>query len=77
MDDEMCYVAADPAQPGAAWAICTDEPEYAKEIAKSISVWVREGAQIMRVTRDAGVEMMMKWERPATKTKAAKPGSLL
>jgi hypothetical protein len=29
-DDDFCYVATDPEQPGAAFAMCVDKPEFAK-----------------------------------------------
>ena len=60
----MLYVAADPEQPGAAWACCVDEPQYAKDTAKTIAQWVRKGANIIRVDMDTARAMMMKWERP-------------
>lgn len=69
MSDEkaMVYVAADPAQPGAAWAIVVDDGKYPKDVAKSIAGWVRKGANVMRVDIDTGREMLLRWERPAKK----------
>lgn len=72
----MFYVAADPAQPGAAWAACVDEPRFAKFTAKDLAGWVREGATIMRVTPEVAREMMSKWVRPE-KIKPSKQASLL
>ncbi len=62
---DMVYVAADPLQPGAAYAICVDRPEYARETAKTIAQWVRRGANVMRVDHDTGVAMLGKWVRPS------------
>ena len=64
MSDEMCYVAADPEQPGAAWAICIDDSRYAKYTAKDLSTWTLKGANVMRVTYDVALEMLKKWVRP-------------
>ena len=66
----MVYVAADPKQPGAAWAICVDRPEFAKDTAKTIAGWVREGANVQRVDLEAGKAMLLKWVRPAKKSTA-------
>lgn len=60
----MVYVAADPNQPGAAWAITVDKPEYAKDTAKCLADWIRKGANVMRVDRETGIAMIDKWERP-------------
>ena len=76
-EETMVYVAADPAQPGAAWAACTDDPRWAKDTAKDIARWVRKGAIVMRVTPEVAREMMMKWVRPEKKPKAAKQAALL
>lgn len=67
--DTMVYVAADPTQPGAAWAACVDDPRWAKETAKDIAGWVRKGAFVMRVTPEAAREMLAKWVRPKKRTK--------
>ena len=67
--EPMAYVAADPDQPGAAWACCVDEPKHAKDTAKALVEWVRNGANIMRVDIDTARGMMMKWERPEKKRK--------
>lgn len=64
MDQAMVYVAADPSQPGAAWAVCVDKPEWSKDTAKSIAKWIRDGANVLRVPKDEGVEMLRKWVRP-------------
>lgn len=65
MNEEMCYVAADPEQPGTGWAICVDDPCYAKYTAQNISTWTLKGANVMWVTYDVGMEMLEKWVRPA------------
>lgn len=78
MDEgKMVYVAADPTQPGAAWAACVDNPRWANETAKDVASWVRNGATVMRVTPEVAREMMMKWVRPEKKPKAAKQAALL
>lgn len=71
MDEAMAYVAADPTQPGAAWACSVDEPKYAKDNARLIAGWVRKGAHVMRVTVPVAREMMAKWERPEKRTRTA------
>lgn len=74
--EEMAYVAADPKQPGAAWAVMVDDPKYAKDLAKEIAGWIRKGANVMRVTIPEAREMVMKWERPnaAKVAEASQPG---
>lgn len=58
MDEgKMVYVAADPTQPGAAWAACVDNPRWANETAKDVASWVRNGATVMRVTPEVAREM--------------------
>jgi hypothetical protein len=66
MSDEktMVYVAADPKQPGAAWAICVDRPEWAKDTAKTISDWIKRGANVQRVGLEEGKEMIQRWVKP-------------
>ena len=64
MSDCMCYVAADPKQPGAAWAICVDDPKYHKETARFVAEAVRKGAHVLRVDKDTGCAMLNKWVRP-------------
>jgi hypothetical protein len=66
-DEGMCYVAADPKQPGAAWAATADKPQYAKDTAKIIADWVRRGANVMRVPTETAREMLSKWVRPEKK----------
>ena len=77
MDEGMCYVAADPEQPGSAWAATADNPQYAKHTAKTIAGWVREGANVMRVPTETARGMLKKWVRPVKKEKAAKQAVLL
>ena len=69
--EEMAYVAADPKQPGAAWACTVDDPKYAKDTAKTIAGWVRKGANVMRVDLDTARAMLIKWERPAKRKATA------
>jgi hypothetical protein len=75
-DGTMVYVAADMAQPGAAWAACVDDPRRAKDTAKDIAGWVRNGAAVMRVTPEVAREMMAKWVQPEKKQKAKKAAPL-
>lgn len=66
-DEKMCYVAADPEQPGAAWAAAVDDPKYAKDNAKEIAGWIKQGANVLRVPVQEARDMLCKWERPAKK----------
>lgn len=67
----MCYVAADPNQPRAAWAFRVDDPDYRddpadkKQTAKSLADWVKRGGIIMYVPIEQAREMMLKWVRPS------------
>ena len=64
MDDEkMCYVAADPEQPGAAWAVAVDEPGCAKYNARDIARWLKSGATVMRVPAQTARNMLIDWAR--------------
>lgn len=62
--ERMCYVAADPKQPGSAWAACVDNPKYAKENAEEIASWLKDGANIERVPVVQAREMLAKWVDP-------------
>ena len=75
-DEGMCYVAADPTQPGSAWAAAADDPRYAKDNAKDIARWIRNGAHVMRVPTQTARDMLCKWERP-DKKKQVKQEALL
>lgn len=79
-DDAMVYVAADPAQPGAAWAAFVDDPTHGpsvnKEMAKEIASWVRKGANVQRVPVQQARDMLAAWKRPEKKTKAAAQAGL-
>mgnify|MGYP001615725089 CR=1 FL=1 len=68
MNDDMVYVAEDRGQPGAAFAICIDDIEYAKETAKTLADWVKRGAIVHRCDREVGLVMLDKWVRPAKKS---------
>lgn len=70
MSETMVYVAADPKQPGAAWAICVDSPEHVKDIAKEIARWARDGATVQHVPLETGKAMLMKWVRPGKRSRA-------
>ena len=69
MNEDMCYVAADPSQPGAAWGVSVDVHGFEKQTAKIIVDWVREGAHVMRVPTETAREMLSKWVRPEKKEK--------
>jgi len=69
-DNTMCYVAADPKQPGAAWAICVDNPKHRVDTLKNIVEWERQGANVQLVGIEEGKAMLMKWVRPAKARKA-------
>ena len=71
-EETMVYVAADPKQPGAAWAASVDDPRFRKETARYVAAWLREGANVMRVTPEVAREMLMKWVRPERKKPMAK-----
>lgn len=61
----MCYVAADPAQPGTAWAATVDDPssERKKDNAKEIAQWLLDGANVMRVDVETARQMLISWVR--------------
>ena len=71
--ESMVYVAADPQQPGAAWAAFVDDPAHGKDakrdMAKEIASWVRSGAEVQRVTVQQARDMLTKWVRPEKKTR--------
>lgn len=62
---DMVYVAEDRNQPGAAYAICVDQPQWASDTAKTIAEWAKEGAIVKHCTRAEGLAMLNKWVRPA------------
>lgn len=78
--DRMVYVAADPEQPGAAWAIAADAgPEdkvWRKELAKTLADWMRRGATVMHVTHRVGCDMLDKYEKKRAADESTQ-GSLL
>ena len=61
----MAYVAEDPKQPGAAWAITMIDPKWAKDTAETLAQWVKDGAIIKHVDLETGKAMLMKWVRPS------------
>lgn len=63
----MCYVAADPKQPGAAFAGCIDMPGFEKQTAKDIASWKRRGGTIKHVDTATLSDMMGRWVPPAAK----------
>lgn len=74
-NETMAYVAADPAQPGAAWAAYVDDskdtPSMKKDLAKEIASWVRKGATVQRVPVQQARDMLAAWKRPEKKGKPA------
>ena len=60
-DPQMLYVAADPAQPGAAWAACADDPRWEKHTADDIAEWESQGAIVMRVPVAEAIKMLNVW----------------
>jgi hypothetical protein len=63
----MVYVAADPEQPGAAWAAYVDDPTHSEtvkeDMAKKIASWVRNGASVQRVSAADARAMLAAWKR--------------
>lgn len=45
----FCYVAKDPNSPGF-YAAVVDDPQHAKDTAKAVAEYIKEGAVISRVT---------------------------
>lgn len=67
-EQKWCYVAADPSQPGAAWACVVDVPEDRSRNASTIAGWIRRGARVERVTVEAARKMLGRWQRPEKHT---------
>jgi hypothetical protein len=72
-DSVMVYVAADPEQPGSAWAAYVDDPTHSasvkKDMAKEVASWVRNGATVQRVSPADARAMLKAWKRPEKKAK--------
>lgn len=45
-DETLCYVGVKPC--GCAVAACVDRPEFAKDTAKTIARWIRDGLTVER-----------------------------
>lgn len=71
-DEGFCYVAADPTQPGAAWAAAVDDPKYAKDLARDVAGWIKRGANVMRVPTQTARDMMGKWVRPEKRPRTSR-----
>ena len=71
-DEQMCYVAADPLQPGAAWGAAVDLPDCKKDTQKFVRDWMKQGANIERVSVTKAREMLSAWVRPEKKSKQGK-----
>jgi hypothetical protein len=63
---DMVYVAADPEQPGTAYAIIVDDGKEIVHMHELLVEWAKEGAVPMHVSRDVGVAMLQAWVRPGT-----------
>ncbi len=50
-DDRMFYVASHQGEPGYC-AAAVDDPRWAKDTAKTVAGWIRDGRQVERVTDD-------------------------
>jgi hypothetical protein len=60
---EYVYVAADPSQPGSAYAIIVDDGRDLAHMHKRLAEWAADGAVPTRVTREEGLAMLEKWQR--------------
>jgi hypothetical protein len=61
---DMAYVAEDPSQPGAAWAITLDVPSMREQNADEVAGWIRRGAIVRRVPCDEAKAMFLRWKSP-------------
>jgi len=68
-DTDMVYIGRRAGEAGAS-CICVDKPEWAKDTAKTIGKWIRQGKTVERVTRDVGVAELKKWVRPKASAEA-------
>jgi hypothetical protein len=78
-DGDFDYAARFPGMPGYG-AICVDDPDpkWRKEVAKSISDWIKRGATVERVHRDVAAAGMREYmEEQARRKSANETGSLL
>ena len=71
-NETWVYVAADPKQPGAAFAITVGDGQYITEMYKTLADWAKRGGVPTRVTKAEGVEMLSKWVRPKKRVLAQK-----
>ena len=71
-DEQMCYVAADPAQPGSAWGAAVDLPDCKADTQKFVRDWIKQGANVERVSVTRAREMLRAWVRPEKKFKQEK-----
>ena len=56
----MCYVGVQPC--GCVTAAAVDEPEYAKDNAKTVAGWIRKGLTVERCdTEDARARLALGW----------------
>ena len=62
--DGMFWVAADPSQPGAAFAACADEPRYEAENEETKADWIERGAEPKLVDADTMRQMLSAWKLP-------------
>jgi hypothetical protein len=68
----MCYIARDKSGVGA-YAICVDDPRWAKDTAATVAKWIADGATVERVTLYYGKDELGKWVRPVEPTTGELP----
>ena len=65
IEQTYCYVAADPAQPGAAWAaVIIGMPFDPERSANFCAEQIKSGAIIQHVNIERAREMLSAWKRP-------------
>lgn len=79
MTTEYVYVAEDPENPGTAWGIAADEGDasWKRELAKTLAGWIKQGANVLRVPREQGCDMLSKGFDVQEKARKSKQGELL
>lgn len=69
--ESWCYVASDPKQPGAAFAITVDDGSYLAEMHRTLAEWAKRGGVPTRMKLSEGVAMVKLWKRPEKKKRVA------
>lgn len=59
----MMYVACDPRQPGAAYAICVSGSRFSEWTAEEVRQWLLNGADVKIVEDAVAIEMLKKWRK--------------